>query len=75
MKSVVVDRTESGKVSPNPATLTATDIDASKRSYRKMGLSQIFDSPRYARFECPGGDAIMSLLEVEAPPAGAAGTA
>ena len=34
--------------------------------YRQLGLIQIVDSPpRYARFECPAGDATFSLHRVD----------
>ena len=45
----------------NQVTLPATSIAESVEFYRRLGLIQIVDSPRYARFECPEGDATLSL--------------
>jgi catechol 2,3-dioxygenase-like lactoylglutathione lyase family enzyme len=54
----------------NQITLPATDVDASVAFYRAMGFPQIVHSPpRYARFECPEGEATFSLHYVEQPPA------
>jgi len=40
----------------NQVTLPCTDYEASVTFYRRLGLTQIVDSPpRYARFETPGG--------------------
>lgn len=49
----------------NQVTLPALDIDASSAFYRRMGFLQIVDTPHYARFECPKGDATFSLHHVE----------
>ena len=50
----------------NQVTLPATDVELSSAFYRKMGFTQIVRShPRYARFECPEGDATFSLHFVE----------
>lgn len=50
----------------NHVTLPATDLELSSAFYRKMGFTQIVRSyPRYARFECPEGDATFSLHYVE----------
>ncbi|MDX1572328.1 MAG: VOC family protein, partial [Xanthomonadales bacterium] len=38
-----------------------TDMESSTAFYRKLGFTQIVDSPHYARFECPEGDATFSL--------------
>ena len=56
----------------NQVTLPATDIETSKRFYRRMGFTQIVDSPDYARSECPEGGATFSLLTADDPPAGGA---
>ena len=56
----------------NQVTLPATDIEVSKRFYRRMGFTQIVDSPEYARFECPEGGATFSLLLADNPPSGGA---
>jgi catechol 2,3-dioxygenase-like lactoylglutathione lyase family enzyme len=45
----------------NQVTLPAHDMDASTAFYRRMGFLQIVDTPHYARFECPDGDATFSL--------------
>lgn len=49
----------------NQVTLPALDLARSIAFYRGMGLVQIVDSPHYARFECPDGDATFSLHLVE----------
>ncbi len=48
----------------NQVTLPALDIAASASFYRRMGFTQIVDTPHYARFECPVGDATFSLHRV-----------
>ena len=48
----------------NQVTLPALDIAASATFYRRMGFTQIVDTPHYARFECPVGDATFSLHRV-----------
>lgn len=54
----------------NQITLPTTDVDASVAFYRAMGFTQIVHSPpRYARFECPEGEATFSVHYVEQPPA------
>lgn len=49
----------------NQVTLPALDLPASAAFYRRMGFTQIVDSPHYARFECPAGDATFSLHRVD----------
>jgi catechol 2,3-dioxygenase-like lactoylglutathione lyase family enzyme len=49
----------------NQVTLPAVDIVGSVAFYRRMGFKQIVDSPEYARFECPAGEASFSLHRVE----------
>ena len=49
----------------NQVTLPALDVGESAEFYRRMGFLQIVDSPHYARFECPDGDATFSLHAVE----------
>jgi catechol 2,3-dioxygenase-like lactoylglutathione lyase family enzyme len=49
----------------NQVTLPALDVGESAEFYRRMGFPQIVDSPHYARFECPDGDATFSLHAVE----------
>lgn len=53
----------------NQITLPASDIERSASFYRGMGFIQIVDSARYARFECPEGDATFSVHLVEPLPA------
>ena len=51
----------------NQVTVVCTDYDASVRFYRKLGLTQIVDSPpRYARFETQRG----TTLSIHAGEAG-----
>ncbi|MBB1089315.1 VOC family protein [Lysobacter sp. SG-8] len=55
----------------NQITLPATDLDRSVDFYRKMGFTLIVHSPpRYARFECPDGDATFSLHAADQPALG-----
>lgn len=54
----------------NQITLPVLDYATCVEFYRKLGFTQIVDSPpRYARFECPEGDATFSLHAVGALPA------
>lgn len=46
----------------NQVTLPAKDIEESASFYRRMGFLQIVDSPHYARFECPRGNATFSII-------------
>ncbi|MGH8076420.1 MAG: VOC family protein [Lysobacter sp.] len=50
----------------NQVTLPAVDIGASAAFYLGMGFTQIVDSPHYARFECPDGEATFSVHHVDA---------
>lgn len=53
----------------NQVTLPAADIEQSSAFYRDMGFTQIVSSPpRYARFECPDGDATFSVHLVDNAP-------
>ena len=55
----------------NQVTLPCTDYEASVAFYRRLGLTQIVDSPpRYARFETPGG----ATLSIHAGDAADGGT-
>jgi len=69
--SVRLDLT--GEPRLNQITLPAVDYDASVAFYRKLGLTQIVDSPvnGYARFECPGG-ATLSIASDHGEAGGAA---
>jgi len=49
----------------NQVTLPARDVAASAAFYRRMGFTQIVDSPHYARFACPQGDSTFSVHQVE----------
>lgn len=49
----------------NQVTLPAVDLPRSVRFYQTLGLKLIVDSPHYARFECPDGDATFSLHAVD----------
>lgn len=50
----------------NQITLPATDVERSALFYRNMRFTQIVGStPRYARFECPDGDATFSVHLVD----------
>jgi catechol 2,3-dioxygenase-like lactoylglutathione lyase family enzyme len=53
----------------NQITLGATDIARSAAFYRALGLRQIVDSPHYARFECPEGEATFSIHQRDQVPA------
>ncbi|MDQ3205255.1 MAG: VOC family protein [Pseudomonadota bacterium] len=52
----------------NQVTLPAHDVAASAAFYRAMGFTQIVDSPHYARFECPTGDATFSVHASDSAP-------
>jgi catechol 2,3-dioxygenase-like lactoylglutathione lyase family enzyme len=45
----------------NQVTLPVNNMDMSTKFYRDLGFTQIVDTPHYARFECPEGDASFSL--------------
>ena len=54
----------------NQVTLPCTNLARSVAFYRRLGFRQIVDAPpRYARFECPVGDATFSLHLVDGVPA------
>lgn len=50
----------------NQITLPVRDIPEAVAFYRRMGFRQIVDSPHYARFESPEGDATFSLHQADA---------
>jgi predicted enzyme related to lactoylglutathione lyase len=52
----------------NQVTLPALDVAVSAAFYRRMGFVQIVDSPHYARFECPAGDATFSIHAADSVP-------
>ena|SRR5579859_6067702 len=46
----------------NQVTVPSSDVSRSIDFYRRLGLRLIVESPpRYARFECPNGDATFSV--------------
>ncbi len=46
----------------NQVTVPSQDLSHSVSFYQKLGLKLIVDAlPRYARFECPNGDATFSI--------------
>lgn len=45
----------------NQVTLPVTNMDAAAEFYLQLGFTQIVDTPHYARFECPEGNATFSL--------------
>jgi catechol 2,3-dioxygenase-like lactoylglutathione lyase family enzyme len=49
----------------NQVTLPAFDIPASVDFYRRLGFRLIVDAAHYARFECPEGDATLSVHQVQ----------
>ena len=50
----------------NQVTVYTNKFSASREFYENLGLKIIVDSsPRYVRFECPGGDSTFSLHETE----------
>ncbi len=53
----------------NQVTIAVRDMEAAKTFYSLLGLRLLVDSPHYARFECPEGEATFSLdLNPEARP-------
>lgn len=53
-------------------TLPVQDLPEASAFYRALGFTQIVDSPHYARFECPEGEATFSLsLEPDGKASGA----
>ena len=45
----------------NQVTLPVKNMDEAASFYRKLGFTQIVDTPHYARFECPDGGTTFSL--------------
>lgn len=55
----------------NQITLPSIDLEQAVAFYKKLGLHLIVDAlPRYVRFECPNGDATLSLHLVNELPTG-----
>ena len=52
----------------NQVTIPSHDLITAVDFYKRLGLQLIVDSiPRYARFQCPNGDATFSIHHVEQP--------
>jgi catechol 2,3-dioxygenase-like lactoylglutathione lyase family enzyme len=50
----------------NQITIPSINLEKSVKFYKTLGLHIIVDAlPKYARFECPKGDATFSIHEVE----------
>jgi len=49
----------------NQVTVPSCDISESIRFYTALGLRLIVESPHYARFECPAGNATFSVHLVD----------
>ena len=45
----------------NQVTLPVNNMTQACKFYLQLGFTQIVDTPHYARFECPEGDATFSL--------------
>ncbi|MGK0174137.1 MAG: catechol 2,3-dioxygenase-like lactoylglutathione lyase family enzyme [Ulvibacter sp.] len=54
----------------NQITVPVLDIPKSIKFYQTLGLKLIVDSPHYARFECPDGEATFSLHITDKLPEG-----
>lgn len=60
-----------GKMNLNQITVPSGDVASSVRFYQQLGLKLIVeDLPKYARFECPDGNATFSIHYTELLPAG-----
>lgn len=46
----------------NQVTLPVSNMEKAVAFYLELGSTQIVDTPHYARFECPEGDATFSLF-------------
>ena len=49
----------------NQVTLPTLDVKRSIKFYQTLGLNLIVETPHYARFECPEGDATFSVHQIE----------
>lgn len=54
----------------NQITVPVLDIPKAIQFYQTLGLKLIVESPHYARFECPEGEATFSLHITEQLPEG-----
>ena len=52
----------------NQVTIPALSVSASVAFYQRMGFELIVDSPHYARFKCPDGEASFSVHVADAVP-------
>ena len=55
------EQATTGAANFNQVTLPVRDMAAAVAFYRELDCVLIVDTPHYARFECPGGDATFSL--------------
>lgn len=50
----------------NQITIPSLDVEKATEFYKSLGLTLIVDAlPRYVRFECPDGDATLSIHKVD----------
>jgi catechol 2,3-dioxygenase-like lactoylglutathione lyase family enzyme len=50
----------------NQITIPSLDVEKATEFYKTLGLTLIVDAlPRYVRFECPDGDATLSIHKVD----------
>ena len=55
----------------NQITIPSLHVEKATEFYKTLGLQLIVDAlPRYVRFECPDGDATLSIHKVEELPKG-----
>jgi predicted enzyme related to lactoylglutathione lyase len=55
----------------NQITIPSIDVEKATLFYKNLGLNLIVNAlPRYARFECPDGDATFSIHKVDELPKG-----
>ena len=55
----------------NQITVPSLDLEKAIPFYQKLGLKLIVKAlPRYARFECPDGEATFSIHQTESLPTG-----
>jgi len=50
----------------NQITIPSLDVEKATEFYKTLGLTLIVDAlPRYVRFQCPDGDATLSIHKVD----------
>ena len=55
----------------NQITVPSEDVEKAVQFYEALGLKLIVEAlPKYARFECPAGDATFSIHQTDSMPAG-----